>query len=130
MHNVKKDDFISDSGNSTEKDSKVMQSSIATNSFLTTKNKMAKITKQYPFNQSTNDDKHFSKIKSTEYNENMLEVKPPISESKFELDNHSINNEKQTLLDAAQIKIIIENHCDLIRHKLEDTLGIKENIFR
>lgn len=89
---------------------------------------MAKITKQ--LNQSTNDDIHFSKIKSTENNEDMFDFKPPINESKFELDSHSINNEKQTLLDAAQIKTIIENHCDLIRHKLEDTIKIKENIIR
>lgn len=129
LHNVKTDTLVSDSGNFTEKDSKVLQSSIATNSFTATNSKIVKITKQFPLNQSINDT-NFSKMKSIKHDEGIFDLKFPSYKSKFELENDSDINEEQTLLDAVQIKIIIENHCDLIRNKLEDTIKIKENIFK
>ncbi|VVC30248.1 Hypothetical protein CINCED_3A011342 [Cinara cedri] len=129
LHNLKKDDLVSDSGNSTEKDSKVMQSYIASNSFPATKSKITRINQQFPLNQSINDTS-FSKIKPTESNENIFDLKPPSYKSNSEQENHSNINEKQTFLNTAQIKIIIENNCELIRNKLEDNIKTKENIFR
>lgn len=129
LHEFKKDDLISDSGNSTGKDSKVIQSSIATNSFSATKSKITKITQRFPLNQSINDP-NFTKFKSSESNEDILDLKPSSSKSNFILENHFNDNDKQTFLDAAQIKIIIENHCESIRNKLEDNIKTKENLSR
>lgn len=117
-YNIKKEDVISDSGNSTARDSKIVQSSIATHSFSATKSKMAEITQRFPLNRFTNETKLFKTkhIKENDVKEN-------------ELMNNS-NDEKHKLLDAVHIKLIIENHCDIIKSKLEDTIKINENKFR
>lgn len=128
MNYVKKDDLISDSGNSTAKDSKILQSSTATNSFSATKKKMAEITQRFPLNQHTNEIK-FVKTNSIENDECISDLKSNGIKPKFDLSN-CVSSENQTLMDAANIKVIIENHCDLIKNKLEDTIKTKENIFR
>lgn len=128
-YNVKKEDVISDSGNSTAKDSKIIQSSIATNSFSETKNKVAEITQRYPLNQFTNEPKLLKTKPEIESDKDIFDTMSNNSKSKFELTNN-LNDEKQKLLDMTHINIMIENHCDLIKNKLEDTIKIKENIFR
>lgn len=124
--NSKKDDLVSDSGNSTEKDSKIIQSPMVTNNFSATKSKMAEITKRFPLNQLTNETK-LVKIKSTENDKDIFDNRQIGVISKFELANN-LHDEKQ--LDETLIKLIIENNCDLIKNKLEDTIKIKENVFR
>lgn len=129
MCNVKKDNVISDSGNSRAKDLKTGQSSTTTNSFSATKSKMVEITQQFPLNQFTNEAKLFRTKCEKESNKDTFDIESNSITSKFELMNNS-NEEKHELLDAVHIKVMIENHCDLIKNKLEDTIKIKENIFR
>lgn len=126
LYNTKKDDLVSDSGNSTGKDSKIIQLTNATNSLSATEIKMAEITQRFPLNQNTNETK-FIKIKSIENDEGVNDVKS--NSLKFELTN-SMNDKNQTLLDIAQIKVLIGNHCDLIQNKMENIIKIKENILR
>jgi hypothetical protein len=103
-----------------------MQSSNATNSFSAIKSKMAEINQQFPLNQNTNETK-LLKIKSIENYEDDNDIKS--SSIKFESTNY-LNDKNQTFLDIAQIKILIENHYDLLQNKMEDTIKTKENIFR
>lgn len=124
LYNIKRDDLVSDSGNSTGKDSKILQSSNATNSFSATKSKTA----EFPLNQFTNETK-LLKIKSIESEGVNDIVNDKSNNIKFELKN-DLNDKKQTFLDIAQIKVLIENHCDLIKNKMEDTIKTKENFFR
>lgn len=126
LYNVKKDDLVSDSGNSTEKDSKIIQSSVVTNSFSATKSKMAEITQRFPLNQFTSETK-LVKIKPIEEDVDIFDTKSKNVQTKFESINNS-HYEKQ--LDEAQIKLIIESNCDSIKNKLEDTIKTKEDIFR
>lgn len=128
LYNVKKDDLISDSGNSTAKDSKLLQSTLASNSFSITKNKMAEIAQRFSSNQYTNETK-ISNLNSIASDESVLGIESNNVISKFELANNS-NNEKQSTLDAAQIQVIIEKYCNSIKNKLEETINTKENIFR
>lgn len=127
-YNVKKDDVISDSGNSTAKDSKIIQSSMTTNSsFSATKSKMAEITQRFPLNKFTNEIQ-LSKLNSPVENERrFLDVNN--SNSKFDLKSNS-NDEKHALLDIAQVTVIIEKHIDLMQNKLENTIKARENMFR
>lgn len=124
LYNVKKDDVVSDSGNSTAKDSKTIQSP-TTNSYSVTKNKLAEITQRFPLNQSTSE----TKIKPTENDENIFNNKSNNNKSKFETVNN-LNDDNQKLLDGAYITNIIESHCDLIKNQLENTIKTKENLFR
>lgn len=126
LYNVKKDDLVSDSGNSTEKDSKILQSSLVTNSFSATKSKMAEITQRFPLNQFTSEIKSL-KIKPTEEDVDIFDPNSKSVKSKFESTNN-LHDDKQ--LDEAHIKLIIESNCDLIKNKLEDTIKTKENKFR
>lgn len=128
MNNVKKDDLISDSGNSTAKDSKILQSSTATNSFSATKKKMAEITQRFPINQRTNEI-NFFKTDVIENDASISDMKSNGIKPKVDSPN-CVNTGNQTLMDAKNIKVIIENHCGLIKNNLEDTIKIKENIFR
>lgn len=125
LYNMKKDDLVSDSGNSTGKDSKILQSN-ATISFSATKSKMAEITQRFPLNQFTNEPK-LLKMKPIESDEGVNAIKS--NSIKFELTN-DFNDKTQTFMDTAQIKILIENHCDFIKNKMEDTFKTKEKIFR
>lgn len=127
-YNVKKDDVISDSGNSTAKDSKIIQSSMTTNSsFSATKSKMAEITQRFPLNKFTNEIK-LSKLNSPVENEKrFLDINN--SNSKYDLKSNS-NDEKHSLLDTAQVTVIIERHIDLMQNKLENTIKARENMFR
>lgn len=127
-YNVKKDDVISDSGNSTAKDSKIIQSSMTTNSsFSATKSKMAEITQRFPLNKFTNEIQ-LSKLNSPVENEKrFLDINN--SNSKFDLKSNS-NDEKHALLDTAQVTVIIEKHIDLMQNKLENTIKTRENMFR
>lgn len=125
MYTVKKDDLVSDSGNFTEKDSKIIQSSIVNDSFSATKSKMAEITQRFPFNQYTKESK-LENVKPKEKDENNFDIKSNSVKSKLEIMN--LYDEKH--LDEAHIKLIIENNCDLIKNKLEDTIKTKENIMR
>jgi len=132
--NVKKDDLVSDSKNSTAKDSRIIQSSTTANSFSATKNKMVEIAQRFPLNQFTNinEIKLLKTKPAMESNERIFDVsiKSNSDKSKFELENNT-NHKKQTLqLDPEHIKVLIENHCDLIKNKLEDTIKTKEDIFR
>lgn len=133
-NNVRKDDLVSDSGNSTAKDSKIMQSSMATNSFSVTKNKMVEIAQRFPLNKFTNTNetkllKTKHAIEGDEYNFD-ASIKSNSDKSKFEQEINT-NDEKHTLqLDVDHIKVIIENHCELIKNKLEDTIKTKQKIFR
>lgn len=126
LYSVKKDDLVSDSGNSTEKDSKILQSSMVTNSFSATKSKMAEITQRFPLNQFTNETKSV-KIKPIEEDLDIFDSKSKSIKSKF-VSTNNLHDEKQ--LDEAHIKLIIESNCDLIKNKLENTIKTKENIFR
>ncbi|XP_025199483.1 uncharacterized protein LOC112597587 [Melanaphis sacchari] len=123
LYNVKKDDLISDSGNSTAKDSKIIQSSIASNSLSATKSKMAEITQRFPINQLSNETKSF-KRKPTISDEGIFDIK-----SKIESENNLEDN-KPTLLDDPRIKVKIEEHCDFIKNKLENTIRTNQNILR
>lgn len=105
----------------------MLQSTLASNSFSITKNKMAEITQRFSLNQYTNDTK-ISNVNSIVRDEGILGIKSSNVISRFELANN-LNGEKQ-LLDAAQIQVIIEKHCNSIKNKLEDTINTKENIFR
>lgn len=129
LYNVKKDDFISDSGNSTARDSKIIQSSIASSSLSATKSKMAEITQRFPLNQFSNETKLF-KRKPIESDEAIFEVKSNnCIKTKVESDNN-LENEKSIALDESRIKLMIEKHCDLIKNKLEETVKTNENILR
>lgn len=123
LYYVKNDDLVSDSGNSTAKDSKIIQSSIITNSISATKSKMAEITQSFPLNQSTSEIQILN-IKKKQNDEDVFDNSSNNIKSKF------VNNEKQMLLDDTHIKVIIENHCDLIKNQLENTIKTKENIFK
>lgn len=127
-YNVKKDDVISDSGNSTAKDSKIIQSSMTTNSsFSATKSKMSEITQRFPLNKFTNEIQ-LSKLNSSVENEKrFLDINN--SNSKFDLKSNS-NDEKHALLDTAQVTAIIEKYIDLMQNKLENTINARENMFR
>lgn len=89
---------------------------------------MAEITQRFPLNQTTSDTK-LLKVKPIESDENIFDIKSNSDKSKFELVNN-LNGENQKLLDCAYIKNIIENHCDIIKNQLEDTIKTKENLFR
>lgn len=126
MYNVKRDDLVSDSGNSTGKDSKITQSPVITNSFSATKSKMAEITQRFPLNQFSNETKLVN-IKLIGEDVDIFDTKSQSVKSKFE-PTDNFHDEKP--FDEAHIKLIIESNCDLIKSKLEDTIKTKENIFR
>lgn len=128
LYNVKKDDLVSDSGNSTAKDSKIIQSSVASSSFSATKSKMAEITQRFPLNQFSNETKLF-KRKPIESDEGIFDVKSNCIKTKIESGNN-LEDEKPTLLDDARIKVIVEKHCDLMKNKLEDTVKTNQNILK
>ncbi|XP_026810555.1 protein PFC0760c isoform X2 [Rhopalosiphum maidis] len=125
-YNIKKDDLVSDSGNSTAKDSKIIQSSIASNSLSATKNKMTEITQRFPLNQFSNETKLFKRNPS---DEGIFDVKSNCIKSKIESENN-LEHEKSTLLDDAHIKIKIEKHCDLLKNELENTIRTNQDILR
>ncbi|CAH1707562.1 uncharacterized protein PF3D7_1120600 isoform X2 [Aphis gossypii] len=128
LYNVKKDDLVSDSGNSTAKDSKIIQSSIASSSLSATKSKMAEITQRFPLNQFSNETKLF-KRKPIISDEGIFDLKSNNIKSKIESGN-DLEDEKPKLLDDTHIKVKIEKHCDLMKNKLEDTIKTNQNILR
>ncbi|XP_016659715.1 spindle assembly checkpoint component MAD1 isoform X2 [Acyrthosiphon pisum] len=127
LYNAKKDDLVSDSGNSTAKDSKIIQSSVAS-SFSATKSKMEEITQRFPFNQFSNETKLF-KRKPIESDEGIFDVKSNCIKTKIESENN-LKNEKPILLDDARIQVIVEKHCNLMKNKLEDTVKTNQNILK
>ncbi|XP_060865037.1 uncharacterized protein PF3D7_1120600 isoform X2 [Metopolophium dirhodum] len=126
LYNSKKDDLISDSGNSTAKDSKIIQSSVASSSFSATKSKMEEITQRFPLNQFSNETKLF-KRKPIENDEGIKSSN--CIKTKIESENN-LKNEKPILLDDTRIQVIVEKHCDLMKHKLEDTVKTNQNILK
>ncbi|CAI6366700.1 unnamed protein product [Macrosiphum euphorbiae] len=128
LYNAKKDDLVSDSGNSTAKDSKIIQSSVASSSFSATKSKMEEITQRFPLNQFSNETKLF-KRKPIESDEGIFDVKSNCIKTKVESENN-LKNEKPILLDDARIQVIVEKHCDLMKNKLEDTVKTNQNILK
>jgi len=124
---AKKDDVVSDSGNSTAKNSKIIQSSTSINDFSTTKSKMAEITQKLQLNIKNNEK---LKTKPVENNISIVDAKYNNTvKTKFDLVNDSYD-EKQTTLNEANIKVLIESHFDSIKNKLEDNIKTKETIFR
>lgn len=128
LYNAKKDDLVSDSGNSTAKDSKIILSSVASSSFSATKSKMEEITQRFPLNQFSNETKLF-KRKPIESDEGIFDVKSNCIKTKVESENN-LKNEKPILLDDARIQVIVEKQCDLIKNKLEDTVKTNQNILK
>lgn len=130
--NIKKDFCLGENENSKAKDSNIMQSLISSNNFAATKNKVAEVTQRFPLNQFTNEKKLLN-IKPLDNDGVMFSQKLNSEKenykSKSDLTNN-LNNEKLTPLNVSQIKLLVENHCDYIKNKLEDTIKIKENIFR
>lgn len=123
---VKKD--VSDSGNSTAKDSKIVQSSMATNSFTATKSKMAEITQRFPLNKLASETKPL-KANPVEGEGGIFDVKCIRAKSSFDQEKNS-DDERHSLVDDTHVKVIIEKHFDSIKNKLEDTIKTKETIFR
>lgn len=128
LYDVKKDDLVSDSGNSTAKDSKIIQSSIASSSLSATKSKMAEITQRFPLNQFSNETKLF-KRKPIISDEGIFDLESNNIKSKIESGN-DLEDEKPKLLDDTHVKVKIEKHCDLMKNKLEDTIKTNQNILR
>jgi len=129
LYNVKKDDLVSDSGNSTAKDSNIIQSSVASSSFSATKSKMAEITQRFPLNQFSNETKLF-KRKPIESDEGIFDVKSNCIKTKIIESENNLEDDKPTLLDDSLIKVIVEKHCDLMKNKLEDTVKTNQNILK
>lgn len=127
-YNAKKDDLVSDSGNSTAKDSKIIQSSVASSSFSATKSKMEEITQRFPLNQFSNETKLF-KRKPIGSDEGIFDLKSNCIKTKSESENN-LENEKPTLLDDARIKVIVEKYCDLMKNNLEDAVKTNQNILK
>lgn len=120
--------MISDSGNSTAKDSKLIQSSVASSSFSATKSKMAEITQRFPLNQFSKETKLF-KRKPIETDEGIFDVKSNCIKTKIEQENN-LEDEKPILLDDARIDVIVEKHCNLMKNKLEDTVKTNQIILK
>lgn len=127
MYNsVKKE--VSDSGNSTAKDSKIIQSSMATNSFSAAKSKMAEIIQQFPLNKPPSETKplitHLVEGDGDIFDVKCIRAKSGIDQAKNSDENiHS-------LMEDMHVKVLIEKHFDSIKNKLEDTIKTKETIFR
>jgi len=128
LYNTKKDDLVSDSGNSTAKDSKIIQSSVASSSFSATKSKMEEITQRFPLNQFSNETKLF-KRKSIESDEGIFDLRSNSIKTKIESENN-LKNEKPILLDDAHVQAIVEKHCELMKNKLEDTVITNQKILK
>lgn len=127
-YDVKRDDVVSDSGNSTARDSKIIQSSMATNSFSATKSKMIELTQRFPLNKFPNETKLLT-TNSTESDGGVFDFKSDNVKPKPKPVNNS-NAEKQVSVDETLIEVIIEKHFDSIKSKLEDTIKTKENTLR
>lgn len=125
-YGVKKD--VSDSGNSTAKDSKIIQSSVATNSFSATKSKMTEITQRFPLNKLASETKPL-KTNPVEDDGDVFDVKSIRAKSSLDREKNS-DDERHSLVDTTHVKVIIEKHFDSIKNKLEDTIKTKETIFR
>lgn len=125
IDSTKKEYSAGDSGNSTAKDFK----STVTDSFASTKSKVVEIAQRFPLNQS---ETRQLKTQYTVDGDLITYDEKPSDEKKklnFELTKVS-DGKEQNALDVSQIKTIIQNQCDLIKNELENTIRIKENVFR